>query len=359
MATNRQAVMLMVGTRRGVFLLTSDSGRERWTVRGPLGHAGWSYHHICWEAESQRLYAAGNNAWYGPAVWRSRDLGETWSLSSEGITYGDQGPAIRQIWHLRSVGGSLLAGVDPAGLFKSDDGGQTWTEVAGLRQHADYPNWTGGAGGLCVHTILSHPVDPKRLQIAIAGGGVLATEDGGRSWESRNPIDSAGQPLLRPQKIAAGAGHPDWLYQQNHLGLFRSRDEGRSWENVTEGLPGLFGFPLAVHPTDPQTLYVMPHINESGSRYMPGARMAVWRSRSGGASWERLDRGLPDVTSYAKVLREGLATDPLNPAGVYFGTSSGHLFASFDEGESWRMIAAHLPEINSVATAVIEGGHLS
>lgn len=353
MAMTTQTVMLMVGTRRGVFLLISDSSREQWSLRGPLGHAGWSYHHLCWEAATQSLYAAGNNAWYGPAVWASRDLGATWSISSEGITYGDQGPAVRQIWHLRSVGGSLLAGVDPAGLFKSDDGGQTWSELPGLRQHPDYPKWTGGSGGLCLHTILSHRTDPDRLQIAIAGGGVLATVDGGGSWEVRNPIDNAGQSLLRPQKIAAGAGHPNWLYQQNHLGVFRSQDEGRTWQNVTAGLPVVFGFPLAVHPSDPQTLYVIPHVNQNGARYMPEGRMAVWRSQSGGDAWERLDRGLPGQTSYAKVLREGLATDPLIPAGVYFGTSSGHLFASSDEGKNWTTIAAHLPEINSVATALI------
>lgn len=352
-----QSVMLMVGTKRGVFLLTSDSLRECWSLRGPLGHAGWSFHHLCWEADTQSLYAAGNNAWYGPAVWVSRDLGETWSLSSEGITYGDQGPAIRQIWHLRAVGGSLLAGVDPAGLFKSDDGGQTWSELPGLRQHPSYSTWTGGSGGLCLHTILSHRGNHDRLQVAIAGGGVLATSDGGHTWATRNPTNTAGQSLLRPQKIAAGAGQPELLYQQNHLGVFRSQDEGQTWVDVTAGLPVVFGFPLAVHPTDPQTLYVIPHVNENGARYMPQRRMAVWRSRNGGETWDRLDQGLPEGPSYAKVLREGLATDPLIPSGVYFGTSSGHLFASVDEGETWRTIATLLPEINSVQTALIQGGN--
>jgi len=348
-----QSVMVMVGTKRGVFLLTSDIDRKRWALRGPLGSAGWSYHHICWDPRTQSLYAAGNNAWYGPAVWASRDRGVSWTLSSEGITYGDPGPAIRQIWHLHAVGSSLLAGVDPAGLFKSDDDGQTWTELPGLRRHADYDTWTGGSGGLCLHTILSHPTDPNRLQVAIAGGGVLATDDGGQTWQARNPINAAGQSLLRPQKVAAGAGDPQLLYQQNHLGIFRSQDEGRSWLDITAGLPVVFGFPLAAHPTDPRTVFVMPHVNRNGTRHMPDRRMAVWRTRSGGKTWERLDHGLPTGDSYAKVLREGLSTDPLEPAGVYFGTSTGHLFASTDEGETWKAIATHLPEIYSVTSVLI------
>lgn len=347
-------VLLLVGTQRGIFLLTSTEERSHWQVRGPLGHAGWSYLHLCYDHSANRIFASGLNAWYGAAVWRSADGGESWQVSSEGITYGDQAPAVRKVWHLTPWNGGVLAGADPAGLFYSADGGSNWAELAGLRNHPAYANWTGGSGGLMVHSIVLHPTDTQQFWIASAGGGVLHTADGGQSWAERNPIAPDGHPRLRPQKLLAAAGHPDWLYQQNHEGVFFSSNGGQTWSDRTGDLPTRFGFPLALHPKDPETLYVIPHLNEKGTRHIWGGQIAVWRSQNGGQSWQMMQQGLPQGQAYVKVLRDAMATDSLSPAGVYFGTSSGHLFASADEGESWTLIAAHLPEIQSVSAIVLD-----
>lgn len=347
-------VLLLVGTQRGIFLVSSNEERRSWQVRGPLGNAGWSYLHLCYDQPANRIFASGVNAWYGPAVWRSADGGESWQVSSEGITYGDQAAAIRKVWHLTPWNGGILAGVDPAGLFYSADGGTNWAEVAGLRNHPSYAAWQGGSAGLMIHSIVLHPSDPQQVWVASAGGGVLHSGNGGRTWAERNTLTPDGRPRLRPQKLLRAPGQPEWLYQQNHEGVFFSPDGGRTWADRTADLPTPFGFPLALHPTDPQTLYAIPHLNESGVRHIWGGAIAVWRSRNGGESWERLDRGLPQGQAFVKVLRDGMATDTLSPGGVYFGTSSGHLFGSFDEGESWITIAAHLPEIQSVSAVVLD-----
>jgi photosystem II stability/assembly factor-like uncharacterized protein len=345
-----RSVLLLVGTRRGLFLLHSDPDRTSWQLRGPLANSGWSFGHACYDPGSGMLYAAGQNAWFGPAVWRSPDLGETWSLSSEGLSYGEKGPSIRQIWQLVPAHGRLFAGVDPAGLFCSEDSGQTWFPVGRhLPDLAGAAAWQPGKGGLPLHSIVPDPGDPAKLWIGIAGGGVLYTADGGATWEARNPETAQG---LRVQKLHRA---PDGtLYQQNHGGVFRSEDGGATWAEITAGLPTRFGFALAVHPRDGNTLYTIPLINQQGSRHFPEGRLAVWRSRDRGAAWKRLTRGLPDSPAFVSVLRDGLATDSLDPAGVYFGTTGGHLFGSADQGETWVSLAAHLPEILSVTTAVLE-----
>lgn len=347
-------VLLLVGTRRGAFMLESDADRSSWQLRGPLGNAGWSYHHLAYDHSTGALYAAGHNNWYGTAVWRSPDLGATWDLSSEGMRYGDDGPGMRQIWHLAPLGGRLLAGVDPAGLFRSDDGGANWVEHgAPLRSHPSFPEWRPGKGGLAVHSILPHPADPRQLWVAVSGGGVLHTADGGASWTPRNPTPAGGHSPLRAQKLAMAPGGPDRLYLQHHSGVFRSEDGGLAWADVSAGLPTPFGFTVAAHPHDPDTVYVIPIDNERGTRFMPGGQAAVWRSRSGGVRWERLSAGLPEQAIYVSVLRAGLAADCLSPAGIYFGTTGGQLYGSRDEGESWTTLAAHLPEIYSVTAVVI------
>lgn len=348
-------VWLLVGTQRGFFLLESDADRSAWQVHGPLGHAGWSYGYARFDERTGVIYAAGHNAWFGPAVWRSPDLGKSWSLSSEGLTFGDQAPGIRQVWNITPGHGRLYAGVDPAGLFQSEDGGQNWTEAgARLLDQPAAGEWLPGKGGLPVHSILPHPTDPQQIWVATAGGGILHTADGGATWSPRNATDAAGRPLYRVQKLAAAPGQPKLLYQQNHQGVFRSDDGGLTWTDITANLPSRFGFCLAVGPHDPQTLYTIPMRNEQGMRTMAEGRLAVWRSRDGGQSWTRLQRGLPDGVVFTNVLRHGLATDRLRQAGVYFGTSSGHVYGSTDGGETWFTLAANLPEIRSIATAVTE-----
>jgi photosystem II stability/assembly factor-like uncharacterized protein len=347
-------VLLLVGTKRGLFLLTSDPARRAWQIEGPLANSGWAFGHACYDPDSGTLFAAGQNAWFGAAVWRSPDLGRTWTLSSEGLTYGDEGPAIRSIWQLKPARGKLYAGVDPAGLFVSADGGQNWSPVS--RPLSELPQasaWQPGKGGLPVHSIVPDPAGPGRWWIGLAGGGVLYTGDGGDTWEARNPSLPGAAPF-RSQKLLAAPGGSGLLYQQHHAGVFRSADGGRTWLDITAGLPTRFGFGLALHPRDPDSLYTVPITNANGSRHFPDGRIAVWRSRNGGQSWIRLTGGLPETPAFVSVLREGLATDSLEPAGVYFGTTGGHLLASNDEGETWTSPAPHLPEILSVTAAVLE-----
>jgi hypothetical protein len=352
-------VLVLVGTKRGAFIVRSDRDRERWEIRGPVANSGWAFGYLCFDPFDGSIYAAGQNAWYGPAVWRSDDLGESWTLSSEGLTYGDGRPGVKQIWNLTPVGGSIYAGVDPAGLFRSDDRGASWSQVG--TPLLDVPvasEWRGGKGGLCLHSIVLHPTDSERLWVAIAGGGVLFTADGGRTWEPRNPLlgddPATRQPGYRVQRLALAGGPANVLYQQNHLGVFRSVDEGLTWDNVTAGLPSPFGFPLAVHPRDRDTLFVIPHVNDATGRYIPGERIAIWRTQTGGDRWEMLSEGLPDDRAFVEVLRHGLATDSSDPAGVYFGTTSGQLYGSRDEGDTWSTLAAHLPEIYSVTATVVD-----
>lgn len=347
-------VLVLAGTRRGLFILESDQNRAQWRLRGPLGHAGWSYGYIGYDAASGAIYAAGRNNWFGAAVWRSGDEGATWTLSSEGLAFGDHEPQVKQVWSVEPAHGALYAGVDPAGLFRSEDQGATWQEVIGLRSHPDYHTWRGGSGGLCLHSIVRHPTDPQQLWVGIAGGGVMYTADGGWTWAPRNATvrsEAGEEPGLRVQRLRMA---PDGtLYQQNHRGVFRSADGGLTWREITANLPSGFGFPLALHPTDSQVAYVMPHQHNTGKRHMPDGLIAVWRTRDGGQSWQKLNRGLPERPAFVKVLREGMASDSLAPAGLYFGTSSGNLFGSADGGDSWLVLAEHLPEIYAVTAVVL------
>jgi photosystem II stability/assembly factor-like uncharacterized protein len=353
------SVLVLVGTKRGAFILRSDETRQRWETLGPLANSGWSFGYLCYDPGGDCLFAAGLSVWYGPAVWKSRDCGETWSHSSEGLTLGDNRPSVKQIWNITSAHGAVFAGVDPAGLFRSDDHGDTWTQVgAPLLDQPSASAWRAGKGGICLHSIVRHPTDPNRTWVAIAGGGVMFTSDGGQTWEPRNAAiaDESGQPQpgYRVQRLAIAPGRPELLYQQNHRGVFRTFDGGITWEDVSAGLPDRFGFPLAIHPRDPATLYVIPHRNDVNGRFVPDGRVAVWRSQDGGDSWEGLTRGLPEQRAFVEILRHGMATDACDPAGVYFGTTSGQVYGSNDEGETWATLAAHLPEIYSVAAVVVD-----
>jgi photosystem II stability/assembly factor-like uncharacterized protein len=353
-------VLLLVGTKKGAFVLEDDGSRTNWHLRGPFCDT-WPIYHMMFDDATQTLYASGGNPWFGPGVWRSDDLGNTWSHSNAGLTYGEGGPPITTMWHLTAAHGALYAGADPAGLFRSMDQGQTWTHVEGLRAHPSRPSWNPGGGGLCLHSIVAHPTDPARLWVAISAVGTFASDDAGETWTTRNQgVRAEFQPERYPEygqcvhKLLLAADG-EQLYQQNHCGVYRSADAGASWEEITTGLPSDFGFPLALHPRDPNTLYVVPLNGADKGRFVPDGRMAVWRSTNRGDDWAPLTEGLPAQDAYLGVLREGMAVDTLDPAGIYVGTSTGQVFGSADEGASWQQLCTNLPPIWSVETALLEG----
>jgi hypothetical protein len=356
-------VLVLLGTKKGAFILESDARRRSWELRGPFCET-WPLNHVIGDPSNGVIYAAGGNEWFGPAVWKSTDLGKTWTHSSEGLSYGEGQDPIKAAWSLaRGQGNTLFAGVEPAGLFRSDDGGQSWTHVAGLREHPSRPQWQPGGGGLILHSIVPHPNDENQIWVAISTAGVFYSADAGESWAPRNRGTRAGY-MPDDQKypelgqcvhcIVMAPGTSERLYQQNHCGMYRSDDGGRNWVSIENGLPSSFGFPAAAHPRDPDTLYLVPLNGDIAGRFMPDAKAAVWRTRDGGATWQDLREGLPQRNAFLGVLRQALATDTLDPAGVYFGTSSGAVFASADEGESWNCIALHLPTITSVETLVVD-----
>lgn len=355
-----QRIHLLIGTKKGAFIIDSDGERKQWTLRGPFCEA-WPINHVVADPATNTIYATGGNEWFGPAVWKSGDLGETWTHASEGLKYGEGEEPVKTGWSLSPGADGLYVGVEPAGLFKSTDGGETFAHVEALREHPSRPDWMAGGGGLNLHTIIRHPSDADQLWVGISAVGVFHTADGGKTWAPRNAgirNDYAPEGHQYPEvghcvhSLAMAAGDPDTIYQQNHCGMYRSRDGGRTWSQL-EGLPSTFGFPSAAHPRDPATVYLIPLNGDVLGRYMPDAKAAVWRSRDGGETWADLREGLPQVQAYFGVLRQSMATDRLEPAGVYFGTSSGSVFVSADEGESWNEVAKHLPTITSVETLVI------
>ncbi|MEO7118239.1 MAG: exo-alpha-sialidase [Candidatus Limnocylindrales bacterium] len=352
-------VQILLGTKKGAFILESDATRREWTVRGPFGET-WSMQHLIRSKSDGALYAGGGSAWYGASVWRSDDDGTTWTQSSEGLTYGDDGPKLIKVWNITPSNGTLYAGVEPAGLFRSQDSGRTWSHVSGLRDHPTTPEWQPGNGGLCLHSIVPHPTDSQRMWVGISAVGAFETIDGGATWETRNKgVRADFNPDPNPvfgqcvHKMHVHPDHPEVLYQQNHCGVYRSDDGGRAWTEITPGLPSQFGFPLALHPHDPSTIYVIPLNGDDKGRHMLDGKAAVWRSRDRGDSWTRLSNGLPQDHAYLGVLREAMAMDALETPGIYFGTSTGQVFGSSDEGENWTLIADFLPSISSVETALV------
>ncbi len=357
-----KTVLTLLGTKKGAFILRSEDNRASWTLEGPFCEH-WPMNHVVGDPETRAIYGGGGNEWFGPAVWKSTDLGKSWSHSSEGLAYEEGKDPISAVWSLAPGHGRLYAGVAPAGLFASEDGGVSWSHVEGLQRHPTRPEWNPGGAGLILHSLVLDSDDAGKIWVGISSAGVFATEDGGETWEPRNsgtrcdflPDDQKypefGQ-CVHCLVMAPGRGKR--LYQQNHCGMYRSDDGGRSWASIENGLPSTFGFPAAVHPRDPETLYLLPLNGDIHGRYMPDARAAAWATRDGGATWADKRSGLPQENAYFNVLRQALAVDRLEPAGVYFGTGSGEVYASRDEGETWERIAQHLPSISSVETMVIE-----
>lgn len=376
------AVTILVGTTKGAFLISSDD-RKSWTLHGPLCD-GWPINHVIGDPATGSLWAAGGGEFPGAGVFRSDDGGATWTLSklSNGMmdrmlaeneemrAYLGMDPAppapftgeVDALWSLGMSNGTIYAGGKPGVLFASHDRGETWEKVRGLTDHPTRETWQPGGAGLVLHSIVPDPADAAKLWVGISAAGVFATEDGGRTWDRRNRRSNAGTPPPAESGHDHGdevghcvhnfvrAGDGDRLYQQNHHGVFRSLDGGRSWDEISAGLPSTFGFPIAVHPEDPDTIWVLPLNGDIQGRFPPDASAAVWKSGDGGATWEAKRSGLPGQDCFFTVLRQAMATDRSTPAGVYFGTNSGSVFASEDEGETWTEIARHLPTVLSVET---------
>jgi photosystem II stability/assembly factor-like uncharacterized protein len=354
--------VLLVGTRKGCFVLESDDRRD-WELRGPYCE-GWPVYHAVHDPGSGAIYAAAASEWHGATVWRSPDLGETWQQSSEGLAYGEDGALkLSKVSGLTVANGRLFAGAEMPGVFESRDGGETWSLLTTLEGQPGRESWNDPAnqppGHLGVPAILPHPDDPSRYWAVVQGIGIFETTDDASTWTPRNRGLRADWPREHEEigfcvhKLVMSPLDSDRLYQQNHVGMHRSDDAGLSWTEISEGLPSEFGFAAAAHPHDRDTFYVIP-LDAGHTRCMPDGRAAVWRTRDAGASWQRLAEGLPQSEAYVGVLREGMAIDPHDEPGVYFGTSTGQLFASADEGESWSEIASYLPGITSVEVAVVD-----
>lgn len=351
--------MVLVGTRKGLFVLESENRRD-WTMRGPYCE-GWPVYHAVHDPATGALYAAAASEWHGAGVWRSEDLGETWTLSSDGLTYGD-GLKLSKVSGLTAAHGRLLAGAEAAGVFESRDGGVNWSLLSTLDGLPGRDDWNNPdnqpPGHLGLPGLLAHPDEASRFWAVIQGFGIFETTDDGTSWTPRNRGLRADWPLEDPEvgycvhKLVMSPADHTRLYQQNHCGMHRSDDAGISWTEITEGLPSDFGFAAAAHSHDRDTFYVIP-LDPGHGRCMPEGRAAVWRTRDAGSSWQRLERGLPQANAHLSVLREGMAIDSLDVPGLYFGTSTGQVFASADEGDSWSEIASYLPAISSVEVAVL------
>jgi photosystem II stability/assembly factor-like uncharacterized protein len=351
-------LLLLAGTKKGLFLFTS-SDREHWELRGPVIR-GKEVHHAVRDVRTGRIFATSNDTWFGSEIVYSDDAGETWTSAKRSPSFAeDTDLKLERIWHLEpglpETPNILYAGVAPAALFRSDDSGETWSEIAGLTSHPTRPRWHPGAGGLCLHSIQIDPANSKRMFVGISAVGVLRTDDGGANWQTKNRGTRAEfMPEKYPEfgqcvhKLLLAPGRSDLLFQQNHCGVYRSADAGENWDEITAGLPSDFGFPLAIHPRDPETIYVLP-LQGAEFRCPPEGKMRVFRSRDGGRNWQALTDGLPQTEAFAGILREGMTTDRMDPAGIYFGTNTGKIFASRDEGDSWHLLADNLPPVFCVS----------
>jgi len=367
-------VRLLVGTRKGAFILTSDGKRTDWTVSGPH-FGGWEIYHVNGSpADPDRLWASQTSGWFGQIVQRSDDGGRSWSPVGNDFAYaGEVGEHLwydgtprpwefKRIWHLepsRTDPDVVYAGAEDAALYKSADGGDSWTELTSLRTHPTGPRWQPGAGGMCLHTIILDPVDPDRMFVAISAAGAFRTDDGGVTWQPINRgLRSGGIPDEDAEvghcvhRLAMHPARPEVLFMQKHWDVMRSDDAGGSWREVSGDLPTDFGFPIAVHAHEPDTVYVVP-ITSDSEHYVPDARLRVYRSRTGGGEWEPLTKGLPQQNCYVNILRDAMAVDTLDDCGIYFGTTGGQVYGSADGGDSWQPIVRDLPAVLSVEVQVL------
>lgn len=360
-------VLLMVGTNKGAFLLRSSRDRARWDVAGPYFH-GQGVYAMAYDGRNglHRLWMSTNSLLWGTFLRSSDDFGRSWTNPLEAsIRFPtDSGAALRNIWQI-CLGRSeepetLYCGVEPAALFESHDGGESWSLIRGLYEHPHRPRWIPSNGGLFLHTILPDPAERSRMYVAVSAAGVYRTEDDGKTWQARNNgIRVVFLPEKYPEfgqcvhKIVLHPARPDRLFLQNHWGLYRSDNRGDSWQDIARGLPSDFGFGMVMHPHDPDSVYILP-VESDEFRCTPDGRLRVYRTRNAGASWDALERGLPQKGAYETVLRDAFSSDSLDPAGIYFGTRSGKLYASRDEGKSWKKILEGLPQIMCVKAGVIQ-----
>ena len=361
-------VLLLIGTTKGAFLLRSTAQRSHWEVAGPYFH-GQSVYAMAYDdrAGRHRLWASTHSPMWGTFLRYSNDFGRRWTNPQEAnIKFPpDSGTSLKNIWHI-ALGAAgetdvLYCGVEPAAMFESRDAGESWSLVRGLFDHPHRPRWAPGNGGLALHTIIPDPVNKDRIYVAISAGGVYVTDDGGRSWRAGNcGVRAVHSPERYPEfgqcvhKIALHPANPQRLFLQNHWGLYRSNDGAASWHDIANGVPSDFGFSMVVHPRNPDCVYIIP-VESDEFRCSAEGRLRVYRTRNAGASWEALTHGLPQKGAYETVLRDGMTADSLDPAGLYFGTRSGQLFGSADEGKTWKRILEGLPPVVCVKSALIGG----
>ncbi|HVH89000.1 MAG TPA: hypothetical protein VM912_19945 [Terriglobales bacterium] len=387
-------VRVLVGTRKGAFILTSDGKREKWDVSGPH-FAGWEIYHMKGSlADPNRIYASQSSGWFGQVIQRSDDGGKTWQVpgldklpsgpdtmpkkGSNAFIYdsstapltthqwydGTQHPwEFKRVWHIEpslNDPDTVYAGVEDAAIFQSKNGGKTWNELSGLRGHGTGPKWQPGAGGMCLHTIILDSKNPNRIYIAISAAGAFRTDDGGKSWK---PINKGLHSQYIPDPnaevghcvhhIAMNPKRPGVLFMQKHWDVMRSDDGGDSWKEVSGNLPTDFGFVIDVHAHEPETIYVVP-IKSDSEHYVHEGKLRVYRSRSGGNEWEPLTKGLPQSNCFVNVLRDAMAVDSLDKCGIYFGTTGGQVYASADAGDSWNPIVRDLPAVLSVEVQTLK-----
>ena len=387
-------VRVLVGTRKGAFILSSDGKREKWDVSGPH-FAGWEIYHMKGSpVDPNRIYASQTSGWFGQIIQRSDDGGKTWhqpgtpagqpatpgppKSESNKFAYdaaakpltthqwydGTQHPwEFKRVWHLEpslTDANAVYAGVEDAAIFRSTDGGQNWHELPGLRGHGTGPKWQPGAGGMCLHTIILDPSNPQRMFIAISAAGAFRTDDGGKTWK---PINRGLRSQYIPDQdaevghcvhhIAMNPSRPGVLFMQKHWDVMRSDNAGDSWHEVSGNLPTDFGFAIDVHAHEPETIYVVP-IKSDSEHYVHEGKLRVYRSRTGGNEWEALTKGLPQKDCYVNVLRDAMAVDSLDKCGIYFGTSGGQVYVSADAGDSWAPIVRDLPAVLSVEVQTLK-----
>jgi len=362
-------VRVLVGTRKGAFVLTSDGTRDEWDVTGPH-FGGWEIYHVKGSpVDPNRVYASQSTGWFGQIIQRSDDGGRTWEPMGKDFTYkgvpgthqwydGTPHPwEFARVWHLEpslTEADTVYAGVEDAALFRSDDGGISWDELEGLRGHGSGPHWQPGAGGMCLHTIVLDPTDAARIYVAISAAGVFRTDDGGITWRATNRgLVSQGIPDPDAEvghcvhRLAMHPSRPNVLFMQKHWDVMRSDDGADTWHEISGDLPTDFGFAIDVHAHEPDTVYVVP-IKSDSEHYPIDGQLRVYRSRTGGNEWEPLTNGLPQSDCYVNVLRDAMAVDSLDPCGIYFGTTGGQVYLSADAGDNWGPIVRDLPAVLSV-----------